>query len=190
MDTTSATLLQRVKTAADADAWREFYRLYFPLLTKYGRLRGLRQDAAEEVAQECMESLARRMRRFEYARGRGRFRSYLRKMVENRILSQRRRRPVLQARTGQLERVAARSRPDEDWDRLWLREHLAYCLGRVESRCAADTVQAFRLYALEERPVDEVCRELGLSANQVYVAKARMIRRLRRVVAEMIGDVF
>ena len=62
-------------------------------------------------------------------------------------------------------------------------------MARLELRCADHTVQAFRLYVLQDWPVERVCETLGLSANQVYLAKTRMIRRLREEVTQLVGDV-
>jgi RNA polymerase sigma factor (sigma-70 family) len=189
MESTSATLLERVKDAGDADAWHRFFRLYYPLLAKYARMRGLRAPDAEEVAQECMNTLAGRMRNFRYRRGHGRFKEYLRTMVDHRIINLRRRKRPRQARTGELEGLAWGQASGPGWHRLWLREHLACCLETLESRASDDTVEAFRLYALQSWPVEKVCETLGMTANQVYLAKSRMIRRLRNEITRRIGDV-
>jgi RNA polymerase sigma-70 factor (ECF subfamily) len=189
METTSATLLGRVRDVRDGDAWREFFALYFPLIRKYARARGLHADDAEEVAQECMKLLAQHMRRFRYSPNRGRFRGYLRTLVQHQIASLWRRKRPRQARAGDFEAWAAAPAPDAPWERLWLREHLVYCVARLELRCADHTVQAFRLYVLQDWPVERVCETLGLSANQVYLAKTRMIRRLREEVTQLVGDV-
>ena len=189
METTSVTLLERVKDPRDETAWRAFYGLYQPMLVKYAKVQGLRGPEAEDVAQDCMASLARHMRRFRYARDRGRFREYLRRTANNRIASLRRRRQPRSARTGELETLPARTTAEADWERLWLREHLSYCMKRVASRHSAGTARAFRLYALQGWPVQKVCRALDMSANQVYLAKTRMIRRLREEITRMVGDV-
>ena len=189
MTSTSVTLLERVRNPRDGRAWREFFRLYFPVLKKYARRRGLAASEADDIAQDCMESLAEHMPGFCYSPGRGRFKSYLRTMVDNRIANRRRRKHMRQARTGELEALPAGEAARQAWDEVWLREHLAYSIARLESRCSNDTVNAFRLYALQDWPVEKVCAALGLSANQVYLAKSRMIRRLRQELAALVGDV-
>jgi len=189
MDSTSATLLDRVRDAADARAWGEFFDLYFPLLRHYARRRGLAETEAEEVAQDCMHTLAKKMKGLEYDPARGRFRGYLKTMVDRRIIDMRRRRVARQARTGELECVLTDEESEGLWDRLWLREHLLTCIDRLGERVGEQTVKAFKLYALEDRPVEEVCRRLEMSANQVYLAKTRMIRRLRTAIRAQIGDV-
>lgn len=189
MDNTSATLLERVRNPKDEHAWRTFFELYHPLIARYARMRGLTGPDAEDVAQDCMASLARSMKRFEYAPRSGSFRAYLRKTVNNRVVEMYRRRHPRSARTGELETLASREPSRADWDQVWLREHLAYCVKRVAARYSDKTVRAFQLYALEDWPVDKVCRELGINANQVYLAKTRMVRRLRKEIAQLVGDV-
>jgi RNA polymerase sigma-70 factor, ECF subfamily len=189
VDRTNSKLLERVRFADDREAWQSFFQLYYPLLAKYARLQGLRAAEAEDVAQDCMALLARHMPGFRYSRLRGRFRGLLRTIVSRRIATQFRRRAMRQADTQTLANLSAPADSDERWEKLWLREHMLYCLRQVRPRCAPQTFEAFRLYALKELPVQEVCRRLGLTPNQVYVAKARIIRRLRRAVCELIGEV-
>lgn len=189
MDKTSVTLLQRVKDPGDAQAWEEFFKLYYPLVMKYARIRGLRTSDAEEVAQECMRSLATHMPHFEYSTSRGRFRNYLSTMVHNKIYDLLRRKHPPTAGGAALDQVPAPEETEAMWDQVWLWEHLTYCIDRMESRCADHTMRAFRLYVLEGRPVEEVCQTLDLSANQVYLAKTRMIQRLRTEVRELVGNV-
>ena len=189
--TTSITLLNRVRDPSDAEAWQDFFQLYFPLIVKYVRWHGLNRHDAEETAQQCMSALARQMRDFHYSPAKGRFRGFLRKMVQQRIVDWKRRKRTRQARTGELEALAAPEETADDgtWERLWMREHLLYCVRRLESRYSQQTVEAFRLYALQDWPVARVCRVLGMTANQVYVAKTRMIRRLREDLVRLVGDV-
>lgn len=189
METTSETLLARVRDPQDEAAWRAFYALYQPMLVKYARMQGLRGGEAEDVAQDCMASLARHMRRFRYSRDKGRFRQYLRRAANNRIASLRRRWQPRSARADELDALPARTTAEAEWEQLWLREHLSYCLKRVASRHSDSTTRAFRLYALQGWPVQKVCKALGMSAKQVYLAKTRMICRLREEITRMVGDV-
>ncbi len=188
MHTASITLLERVKDARNGDAWREFFRLYCPLIAKYARLHGLRAADADEVAHNCMETLAGYMRASDCVPRRSRFCSYVRRMVNNQIADHQRRCRRSQARRGALEPPAPEV-PDDAWDHVWLREHLTYCLERREPRCSAGTVRAFKLYVLKEWPVQRVCETLSLTPNQVYQAKARLTRRLRTTIAELVGEV-
>ena len=42
------------------------------------------------------------------------------------------------------------------------------------------TWDAFRRFALEEKPAAKVAEELGISENAVLLAKSRILKRLRR----------
>jgi RNA polymerase sigma-70 factor (ECF subfamily) len=188
-DRTNASLLRRVRDPDDRASWREFYGLYAPLLARYARQRGLTQADAEDVAQECMQALAKAMPGFDYRPSRGRFKGYLRTLANNKIVNLvRRKRPRL-AQSGELVAlVDSDAQSAEAWESTWTREHLAFCLKRVETRFAPETVAAFKHHVLDEWPVEKVSAALNLSANQVYLAKSRVTRRLRQEMTRLVGE--
>lgn len=189
METTRASLLLRVRDHEDSDAWEEFVALYRPLLERYARARGLNADEVEDVAQHCLLTIARKMGEFDYDPQRGRFRGWLRKMVNDRVASVFRRRRERLADSADLERPQVREEPpDAVWQRIWLEEHLKYCMGQVRDQVAPKTFEAFQQFAVENRPIDEVREALGMSANQVYVAKSRVTQRLRELMQPFVGD--
>ena len=188
MQTTRPSLLQRLRMSGDQDAWREFVALYQPLLGKYARRRGLNTNEAEEVAQSCMAKLSRTMGTFEYSRGRGSFKSYLFVMVTNAIANAARGRRLFRAGTDVLDNLKkSKTATDEQWDLHWLKEHLRYAIDRLEVEFTDSTIAAFKLYALQEWSVEKVCHTLGMTPNQVYLAKSRVTSRLRRELKELVG---
>ncbi len=189
MNTTRASLLKRVKDQEDADAWREFVGLYRPLLVRYASARGLPADDAEDVAQHCLGAMTQKLADFEYDPGKGRFRAWLRRIVDNRVNSMFRRRRELPARTGDFDRPHERERPpDEAWEQIWLEEHLKLCLRQVRVQVAPTTYDAFHRVAIDDWPVEKVCESLGMSPNQVYVAKSRVTRRLQDLMRDLLGE--
>ena len=159
MDTTNPSLLERVRNPADGASWKEFYALYSPLLLRYGRQRGLSRADTEDVVQECMRVLAQQMPRFQYRRSRGRFKSYLRTLADNKIKNLFRRRRPRPARSGELSGLAqSQEHTRSTWDEAWMREHLTYCLKRLETKFAPETRAAFRYYVLLGWPVEKVCQ--------------------------------
>jgi RNA polymerase sigma-70 factor (ECF subfamily) len=100
-DTTHGSLLLRVRNPRDEEGWRAFYDIYSPLILRYAQTRGLRPADAEEVLQECMTALARTMRTFEYSPEKGRFKAWLRSMVNNQVAN--------------LQRRAQSGRPVSSW---------------------------------------------------------------------------
>ncbi len=188
MQTTRPSLLQRLRTSGDGDAWREFVALYQPLLGSYARRRGLNTNEAEEVAQSCMEKLSRTMRTFQYTRSRGSFKNYLFVMVTHAIANAARGHRMLRAGTTVLDNLQkSKSANDEQWDFHWLQEHLRYAIDRLDLEFSSNTIAAFKLYALKEWSVEKVCSTLDMTPNQVYLAKSRVTSRLRRELEELVG---
>ena len=175
---TRTTLLRRVRDLNDEDGWREFDSLYRPLLVGYARSRGLREEAAEEIAQECLTAVASIIEMFE---PRCSFRNWLRGMVNHKVsdhLAPARR--MRQVDTDVLENAPDPAEsPGDHWERQWDDAHLRHMLAHLRTDFARHTLQAFQLYVLEERPVDQISGLLCMTPNQIYVAKARVIRWLK-----------
>lgn len=190
MDSTNESLLIRAADKDDQSSWREFYSLYAPLIRRHAHRCGLGVSEADDIVQECMTALLKALPRFQYDRSKGRFRSYVRRMVQNQISNRLRQHTSKQLRSNAITELAARSDGTKsDWDRDWQRTHLEYCLGRVSTRFAPEKLAAFRAYALEGQDIAAVCKRYKLTPNQVYLAKSRIIRRLREQLANLIGDV-
>jgi RNA polymerase sigma-70 factor (ECF subfamily) len=188
---TPRSLFERLRRDPDSKAWREFVDLYSPLLYRYCRLDGLSRSDADDVAQECLAKLVRVMPTFEYDSRRGSFKGLLCTMVRRCIIQRARRRRPERASTAALEAAHEPPKSHTDaWDREWIRHHLQYCLRLVEEELSESTVAAFRLYVLRDWAVEEVCKTLGISANQVYLAKSRVTRRLREEMVARIGNVW
>lgn len=189
MKTTRASLLLRVRDHADAGAWAEFVGLYRPLLMRYARARGLGVEDGEDVAQHCLTAITRKISDFEYDPLKGRFRGWLKKMVNDRVANLLRRRRAINAGSAEFQRPQEREAgPEEVWEKVWLEEHLRFCCDQVNNEVQPHTYEAFRRVAIEQQPVVEVCEALGLTANQVYVAKSRVTRRLQDMMKTIYGD--
>ena len=189
MQTTRHTLLKRVRDIQDAEAWQEFVTIYTPLLYRYARARGLDHDEAEDIAQQTMVDVARKMPEFEYDPRRGRFKGWLKTIVNNNITSALRKQRPRQADTAEFHREQSREKSVDDiWEDKWRQEHLAYALTLVEKEVKHETFEAFRLAVIDGRPPSEIAKRLGMSANQVYVAKHRVTHRVKAKVAALTED--
>ncbi len=189
METTRASLLQRVKDPRDQTSWREFYQIYQPLLYRYARARGLDRENAEELTQQCLALLTTKMPEFEYSREKGGFKHWLRRIANNKVndLFKKRRLPL--AQSGDFRRPQHRElSPDELWEQQWQKRHLQYCLREIQSEVGASTYQAFQYHVLSGWPVERVAETLNISADQVYTAKSRITRRLRSKMRELMGE--
>ena len=186
MTTTRKTLLHRVKDRDDREAWQQFFELYAPLLEGYARAQGLARADAEEVRDQCLEVLARRLPDFEYERAKGSFQSWLHAIARGKVVDLLRTKRVRAGETTELSALPDPDpAPDETWERQWRAEHLRYGLREARQSEPHEIYRVFELLLVEELPVPEVCVRTGLNRNQVYKAKARILRRVRETLERL-----
>jgi RNA polymerase sigma-70 factor (ECF subfamily) len=186
MPTTRQTLLHRVRDPADREAWEEFFELYAPLLERYARACGLARADAEEVRDQCLEVLARRLPAFEYRRAKGSFQAWLHGIARGKVVDLLRARKVRPRESVALERLGGpEPAPDELWEREWRAEHLRHALRRLQREMDPARFRAFELLLVEELPVPEVARRTGFSAPQIYKLKSAALRRVRAVLERL-----
>lgn len=188
---TSLSLLESMRGGADAQAWQQFFRRYAPMLMAFAKSVGLSDADADDAVQETLVAVHGAFRELEqpFDRTRGKFKAWLRGVGLHKI------RDVQRGR-GRRERVAqeyaAEAAPADDmpeyeraFELEWERNQLAICLERVAQEVEPSTFQAFELYAVENKRPVQVAELLGLKVNAVYIAKSRVIRRMREMLAQM-----
>lgn len=188
MDTTRPSLLLRIRDPNDGAAWRLFDSIYRPLLIRFATGRGLSAADAEEIAQQCLAEVNQRIGSFEYDPGKGRFKGWLRTMAENRVRNWVRDRRRHVAAEDLSEMPARDGTPADEFDRLWMQEHLWFCLGELRAEVGEKSYQAFHAYVIEQRPAEDVCGELGLSPGNLYTIKWRLTERVAARMKELLGD--
>lgn len=192
MDPTRSTLLIRLKDRSDEDAWRTFNALYRPMLVSYARWRGLSEADADDAAQQCVEVVLARIGDYEHKAS---FKSWLRSIADHKVIDRIRARAggawgrEVQPATGALEALEHRS-PDgaDEWDRQWAMAHLRHCAEVARREVSDHTYEAFRAYAVDGREPGAVAAALGITVNQVYVAKHRVMERIRAIMLELTGE--
>ncbi len=187
---THASLLIRLREGHDSVAWGEFHRRYSELLIAFAKRRGLQAADAEDVAQETLHAIARGIPEFAYDPGRGRFRNYLktvairaiwRRMRDNAAAPQ----PLDDGNPTALDSDAA---VENEWEAEWRQHHLRLAMTRVRQEFNRTDLEAFEAVAGTGREAASVAAELGLSVDQVYKAKSRIIQRLKALVAEQTNE--
>lgn len=190
-DTTQPSLLERMGNPDDHDAWRRFDARYGSLIVRYGCRRGLELADAEDVRQIVLLNLVRAFRTFRYQPERGRFRSYLGRVVGNAIHRYRNRphrsREVLELSGELLTSRAAPDDRDEVWEEEWVDHHLRLALRTVERTFDPRSVEAFERLLAGESTAD-VAHALGLSVDAVHKVRQRVRERLRAVVADQVRE--
>jgi RNA polymerase sigma-70 factor (ECF subfamily) len=188
MDSTSATLLHRLRQPANQPAWDRFVRLYTPLLFYWARKAGLAEADAADLVQEVFCVLIRKLPEFEYDAGKS-FRAWLRTVLLNTWRNRARQRIIPARGVDDRFPPPEPAMPDDalQLEETEYRQHLvarAAELMRTEFEPA--TWQACWKLAVEGRPAADVARELGLTVNAVYLAKSRVLSRLRRELAGLL----
>ena len=188
---TRPTLLFRLKDR-DQGAWEEFVELYTPMLYGYCTRRGLSEADAADVVQEMMRSISMAMDRFDYDRGKGKFRSWLFTVAHSklcRFFKTKGRRPSTAGDTRMMEFINEQPSEEEerDWDLGYKRRLFQWAAERVKKRVAPNTWEAFWRVSMNEEPVEEVVEALGMSTGSVYVAKSRVIVALRQELESIDG---
>jgi RNA polymerase sigma-70 factor, ECF subfamily len=195
MSLTSASLLERLQQSPDQEAWRRLVELYTPLI--HGWLRrhaNLQANDADDLTQEVLASLVRRLPRFRHNQRPGAFRAWLRTVTVNCLRDfwrRRRGRPWAVAGGDPARMLAELEDSDSGLSQVWDEEHDRHVAGalleRVRGEFTPSTWEAFRQLALEGRSAAEVGAALGLSPNAVLIAKSRVLRRLREEGRGLIG---
>lgn len=189
---TSTNLLAGLRDSKNEEIWREYVGRYRPLLVRYGMRLGLKEVDAEDAAQLTLVTFCRAYQEGKYDRERGRLRSWLFAIAKNQILTWHRRMPD---REVQFEETSSRSHildqiGDEDklselWDQQWREAVLQQCMAAIRREVEEKTYRAFELFAAQGRDAESVGAELGMTANAVFSAKRRILRRLRELLPEM-----
>jgi RNA polymerase sigma-70 factor (ECF subfamily) len=122
----------------------------------------------------------RKLPEFRYDSGQ-RFRGWLWTVTVNKC-RERRRRVVAAPAAGEggLSGLAD-SDPAEEFDEAEYRQYLARQVARlIQAEFQPNTWKAFWECVVADRPAAEVARDLGTTENAVYIAKGRVLRRLRQ----------
>jgi len=145
----------------------------------------LSREDADDVRSECYRAVVQQITDFDYDYAKGGFKAWLRTMVDRRAIDLFRKRREKQANSGDLRELEADlPSPEDVWDTEWRNQHLKHCVEQLRTEVSRSTFEAFSIVVIQGRPVADACDELGMTQNQVYKAKARMLRRVRDKLAE------
>lgn len=175
---TRPSLLMRLRNRADADAWRAFVDLYTPVVYRFCRRRGLQEADAADVAQEVLAQVSQSAEGFTYDPQRGRFRDWLWAVVRSRLSRWHRRQSRQPASADQLDTLADAG-SEAEWASEFQDQLTTMALQRVRAEFSDEHWSAFEKTWREEIPAATAARELGLTTMAVYVAKSRVLSRLR-----------
>lgn len=188
---TRPTLIVRLRGARDEAAWRQFVELYAPGLFRMCRGRGLQEADAADVAQEVLRSVA--VGPLQYDPQRGSFRSWLYGIARNKVndfLLRRSRHPSGTGDSAALEMMHEIPAEDEAdrWEHEYQRQLFSMAAEKVRAVVDDSTWQAFWRTAVDGQSARDVAEALGMSQGAVYVAKSRVVARMKQHVIDIEGN--
>jgi len=195
---TRRSLLTRLKESNAQESWREFFDTYWRLIYCTALNAGLTDSEAQEVVQETVLTVVRKIKDFRYDPAVGSFKGWLLTIVRWRIADQFRKRQrrlqspeargaIETSGTATLERIPdpATISLEKAWDEEWRRTMFTAALLRVKRQANARHYQIFDLHAVKQWPAEKVAQTLGITSSQVRLAKHRITVLMRREVARL-----
>lgn len=190
---TQASLILRLRDPADAGAWREFVSLYEPLVFNLACRKGLQDADARDLCQEVLLTVARAVHRWEPGPARGTFRGWLSRITRNLLVNflTRQHQPRGSGATSVQELLEAQPSTDPlataQFEAEYRRRVFRWAAEEIRGEFSSTTWQAFWQTAVVGSAPKEVASELGLSLGAVYIARSRILARLRQRI-EKLGD--
>lgn len=195
---TRRSLLDRLRDWEDQASWREFFNTYWKFIYSVAIRSGLSDQEAEDVVQETILSIAKKMPEFVYDPAVCSFKGWLMHVTRLRIVDQlRRRQPAFQQtpagdrdsrQTPTVERIpdaAAGAQQDAAWDDEWERNLVDAAMERVKLRVKPEHYQIFYLSAVKGLKTGEVARMLQVNIGQVYLIRHRLAKEVKREVIRL-----
>jgi RNA polymerase sigma-70 factor (ECF subfamily) len=187
-----SSLLARLRSPADEAAWERLLAMYGPTVEAWCRQAGLSSEDAADVRQEVFRTVARSIGVFRRDRPGDSFRGWLYTTTRSRVIDFRRqagRQPRAAGGTdahGRLLELPAEESHGSEAAGADVRAVYERCVGLIRSEFEERTWRAFWGVAVDDRPAAEVAAELGMTPGAVYIAKSRVLKRLRDEFRDLI----
>ena len=189
---TSTTLLGRI-ASGDGVSFAEFERRYAPMIAALGRLRRLNDRECDELVQEVLLVFFRKGEDFRFDPARGKFRTFLGKVIRDCATDiLRRRAPAA------LPPEAAESLPDEAAApdlaaanallAMMRDDALEQLLEILRKRVTPETYRIFEHYTLKQHSPDEPLDGESISRNRIYKVRQRCRAILKEEAQKMCED--
>ena len=184
--TTRESLIIRLEDGSDKQAWSDFIDLYSPVIYGFARQRGLQDADAADLVQEVLRSVSRSIP--SYDRQKGRFRNWLMAVVRNRLndfWASDGRQATGSGDTrvhNHLEQVCSPDGLEQLWEQEYQRSVFQLAVNRIRDSFEESTWQAFWRTSVQCEAIREVAQSLEMSEGAIYIARSRVLARLRQQV--------
>lgn len=193
MSETSISLLDSLRRTPNEMLWRRLVEVYSPLVRGWLSRYALLEQDADDLAQEILAVVVRKLPEFERQPRTGAFRRWLLGITVNclhEFWRSRRLRGVSPGGTAFLEKLRELEDPHSSLSRIWDREHdrhvAWHLLEEIRAQFEPTTWEAFRRVAIDGQTAAQAAAELGMTLNAVFIAKSRVMTRLRQAGAGLL----
>lgn len=196
MSETSASLLERLSDQPESADWDRLVTVYTPLIRGWiGHQAALQGHDADDVVQEVLAVLVRKLSDFRREPRTGAFRRWLKSITINCLRDfwkTRRNRSLAHGGDDLAAVLEQLEDPHSGLSQLWDDDYEQFVtrklLELIRPAFSASTWAAFQGFAMEGRSADDVARELGITVNAVFIAKSRVLTRLRQEGKGLLDD--
>jgi len=192
---TRRSLLHRLKNRSDQSSWQEFFDTYWKLIYSVAIKAGLNDSEAQDVVQETVISVARKIEGFTYDPSVCSFKTWMLRLSRWRIANQFKKRRKQQERiaplqdetdrTPAMDRLPDPATLDNVWGAEWRAVVYEAALERVKKRVNPDQFQVFDLYVNGQWTVKQITRVLDISAVRIYATKSRILRLIKKEIKQI-----
>jgi len=196
---TRKSLIERLERWDDRASWDEFYRTYATFVFRVACKAGLNEMEANDVVQETFIRVAKNLKAGKFDKNKGSFKAWLMNQCRWRIIDQFRGRSKDLAASQPMRNADGERRTDvienfadpkaDHLERIWTREWSSnlteLALRAVKAKVSPLQYQIFYSYVVKEWGVEKVKEELEVTATQVYLAKHRVSRVMRKEVERL-----
>jgi RNA polymerase sigma-70 factor (ECF subfamily) len=194
---TRQSLLERLKDWQDQKSWLDFFNTYWKLIYGVARQVGLTDAEAQDVVQETLISVAKKMGEFKTDPAFGSFKSWLLLITRRRINDQFRKRPpraqVTDAQSEATPQTPTLERlPDNGargleaiWQEEWQQNLVELALEKVKQEVSSKQFLLFYQQTFKQWAPRKVAEQYGASLAQVYMAKYRVSAALKREIKKL-----
>ncbi len=189
---TRASLLVRIRNPGDGRAWSEFVQIYEPLVYRLARRQGFQDADARDLTQQVLIAVAERVEQWDPDKSRGSFRGWLFRVSRNMMVNfmiHRRRHPPGTGNTDvmlALDNQPAPTGPESELFQIEYRRQLfRWAAQQIRGEFREATWDAFWQTCVDGLEIKSVAKHLGMSAGAVYIARSRVLARLRQKIEQI-----
>lgn len=190
---TRFSLIEKIKNPHDAEAWSEFAEIYYPLVIRMCRQKGLQHADATDVAQEVLGRVARAVKTYRQDQPGSTFRGWLYRITRNLTIDffrKQKRDPL--AKVAHREELNTIQEPtaneSRDFNLAFRKQMFSVVAAIVQQQVQPQTWLAFWKTEVEHQDVAAVANELSMTTGAVYVARSRVIARLRQETQKRMNE--